>query len=352
MNQSLPPSITADHLTQMLRGAGVLPEGQVADVAQQSPRDTLLSRVVRLRLSYDREAPAAPSSLFLKVARDDRRDPSWLSGRQEVAFYTDVASQFAPGLVPRCFDADWNAETNLWHLLIEDLTETHAVATAWPLPPSYAQCETIVGTLARIHAQWWDHPQLGVSVGAWSGADELENIRQGFATQFAGFADHLGDALSADRRDLYRRLIDALPRLQQRYHSHRHATIIHGDAHMWNCVLPRDPPQGARFFDWDAWRVDVATSDLAYMMAMHWHPERRQHYESPLLDFYHRTLVAHGVAHYDRRALADDYRRSALTLLRRPVWQWSMKIPPVVWWSNLERIVMAIDDLGSRELLG
>jgi hypothetical protein len=28
------------------------------------------------------------------------------------------------------------------------------------------------------------------------------------------------------------------------------------------------------------------------------------------------------------------------------------QIPPLIWWNNLERILMAIDDLGVRELLG
>jgi hypothetical protein len=27
-------------------------------------------------------------------------------------------------------------------------------------------------------------------------------------------------------------------------------------------------------------------------------------------------------------------------------------IPPVVWWNNLERIFLAVDDLDCRELLG
>jgi hypothetical protein len=26
-------------------------------------------------------------------------------------------------------------------------------------------------------------------------------------------------------------------------------------------------------------------------------------------------------------------------------------IPPVIWWNNLERILLAVDDLGCRELL-
>jgi hypothetical protein len=28
-----------------------------------------------------------------------------------------------------------------------------------------------------------------------------------------------------------------------------------------------------RIFDWDVWRIDVATDDLAYMMALHWFPD-------------------------------------------------------------------------------
>ena len=34
-----------------------------------------------------------------------------------------------------------------------------------------------------------------------------------------------------------------------------------------------------------------------------------------------------------------------------PVWQASVDLPPVIWWSHLERITLAVDDLGSRELL-
>ena len=39
------------------------------------------------------------------------------------------------------------------------------------------------------------------------------------------------------------------------------------------------------------------------MMAVHWYPDRRRRMERPLLDLYHRALLAHGVAGYDRRAL-------------------------------------------------
>ena len=73
--------------------------------------------------------------------------------------------------------------------------------------------------------------------------------------------------------------------------------------------------------------------------------------ERPLLDCFHAALVENGVRGYDRQALDEDYRLSALWQATTPIWQANGKIPPVIWWNNLERIFLAIDDLGCRELL-
>ena len=102
-----------------------------------------------------------------------------------------------------------------------------------------------------------------------------------------------------ERRQLYDRLIEAAPRLRQRYLSHRNVTIAHGDAHVWNCLLPRDAESDdARFFDWDCWHIDVGTSDLAYMIAMHWYPDRRRRIRAALA-----RPVSRGVVGARRRKL-------------------------------------------------
>ena len=51
------------------------------------------------------------------------------------------------------------------------------------------------------------------------------------------------------------------------------------------------------------------------------------------------------------RALDDDYRLSVLWLLARHVWQAASNIPPLIWWNNLERTLLAIDDPGCADLL-
>jgi hypothetical protein len=331
----------------------VLDDGRVVSVEAEAPRDQLLSRVVRLRLDYEGAAAAAPRSLILKIALPGPGITGpYVQGEREVAFYGKIAPATPAGLVPRCFDAAWQAETRQWHLLLEDLTDTHEIATPWPMPPDEKMCRRMVQTLARFHAAWWDDPRLGGEIGTRLDAETARQAMQSHAGAFERFADHLGDRLSPERRQLYERFFAAADGLQARVLTHRNVTLVHGDAHVWNCFVPKDGSDDLRYFDWDTWRIGLPSSDLAYMMATHWYPERRRRFERPLLDHYCAALLAHGVQGYDRAALAEDYRRSVLMQLLMPVLQWSIGIPAFVWWSHLERITAAIDDLDCRVLLG
>ncbi|MBN8943961.1 MAG: aminoglycoside phosphotransferase [Rhizobiales bacterium] len=353
MATPLPPEMAdADHLTEALRRSGALAGGRVVDVAVERSFPTILSHIFRLRLTYEGAADGAPGALVLKAGLIERPGGPWHGGQHEVAFYRDVAPAMPAGLMPRCFDAHVDPETGAWHLLLEDLSDSHAIATQWPLPPTIAQCERIVRTRARFQAAWWDDPRLGLAIGRWDDSAATDLNRQGLAERFARFADDLGDRLSAPRRALYERFLDSWPRLIARYHSHRAITIVQGDAHVWNCFLPRgEGPDDGRLFDWDGWRLDVGSDDLAYMMAVHWYPDFRAQAEQHLLDCHHDALIAGGVQGYDRRALQEDYRLSALWQIATPVWQHANGIPPVIWWNNFERIHLAVDDLGCRELL-
>jgi thiamine kinase-like enzyme len=350
---AVPPAANADYLTAALRKSGALAEAQVCNVALISSQKKLRSYTFRLRLDYEGSAGDAPPSLILKMGHLDSAGHPSYANRHEIAFYRDIAPTLPERLVPRCFEAVDATDNSAWHLLLEDLTDSHFIATEWPLPPTLRQCENIVQALARFHAAWWDDPRLGVSVGSWHDSDAFDQYLRSFAEQFARFTDRFGELMPPDRRDLYERLLDRAPHLLLRYHSHRNLTLIHSDAHSWNVFLPRlGGDENVRLFDWEGWSIDSATDDLAYMMAMLWYPDRRRRIERPLLDSYHAALLAQGVNGYDRRALDDDYRLSALWLITRPIWQAANNIGPRVWWNNLERIMLAVDDLGCRELLG
>ena len=348
---ALPQSVTPESLTLALRRAGVLREGRVAAVEAENARSTVLSRIVRLRLTYEGEAAGAPASLIFKTGLPERLAGGWNGGRQEAEFYAKVAPAMPPGLLPRCFEAEWDERTSDWRLLLEDLGDSHKIVTAWPLPPTFSECETILRAWARFHAHWWDDPRLGESIGSWGDAKAVDEFLQRLAGKVAQFEERLADRLPPARRDVYQLLLDRAPRLLKRTDSRRAVTIVHGDAHVWNSFLPRDGGSDVRLFDWDSWRLGVATEDLAYMMAVHWYPDRRRLMESRLLDLYHDELQSRGVRDYDRRALTADYRLSALWAIVIPVFQAGANIPTVIWWNNFERIHLAVEDLECRELL-
>jgi thiamine kinase-like enzyme len=312
----------------------------------------LRSHTFRLRLEYEGQSAGAPNTIVLKSGHLDSIGRSWYANRREIAFYRELGSAASVGLAPRCYEAVDATDITAWHLLLEDLTDTHFIATEWPLPPTLAQCEIIAQALARFHALWWDSPHLGTSVGIWQDADAFDRELRIFAETLAQFTNRFGEFIPLERRELYERLLDQAPRLLARYHSHRNLTIVHGDAHSWNFFLPRlGGYENVRLIDWEDWHIRSATDDLAYMMAMLWYPDRRRRLEELLLDRYHAELLAQGVAGYDREMLTDDYRRSVLWLILRPVRQAMNKIGPRVWWNNLERIMLAVDDLGCRDLL-
>jgi phosphotransferase family enzyme len=351
-NESLPNGVTSDGLTRALLHCGALGEGRVSYVAVENARSTVLSRIFRLRLTYEEPAGDAPASLIFKTGLPERLNAAWSGGRQEVAFYANVASAMPAGSVPRCFEAHWDEQTKDWRLLLEDLTDSHFIATTWPLPPTFEECQRIIHARARFHAYWWDDPRLGASVGQWGDAEAVQAYLKRLEGRLSQFVDRMGDRLPRERRELYEAVLDRAPNLLARTDSRRNVTIVHGDAHTWNCFLPRDGGGDVRLFDWDGWRLGVATDDLAYMMAVHWYPDRRRRIERPLLDTYHSSLLELGVNGYDRSALDDDYRLSALWQIVTPVFQAGANIPTVIWWNNFERIFMAVDDLGCRELLG
>jgi hypothetical protein len=148
---------TADveYLKHLLRGSEVLGDGHIRDIVVEGSQARLRSRIFRLRLTYDGTTANAPNFIILKTGFPDRTDGlASPTAAREIAFYNDVAPFMSTRLVPRCFGTGWNVNQTAWHLLLEDLTDSHFVATKVPFPPTMTQCESIMEAQAHFHAQW------------------------------------------------------------------------------------------------------------------------------------------------------------------------------------------------------
>src|SRR2546430_2561204 len=126
-SESLPRVAQAEYLSEALRRSGALNDGRVRDVVVENSKATILSRIMRLRLSYDGVAFGAPSSIILKTGLPERAHAKWNSGRHEVAFYRKRAAARHAGVLPNYIEAVGEEETDGYHFLPEDHPDTHSI---------------------------------------------------------------------------------------------------------------------------------------------------------------------------------------------------------------------------------
>jgi thiamine kinase-like enzyme len=355
---SLNPVAAAEWLPNMLKRNGHLKEGR-AEAFYGRTFQTFFATFHRLNIVYSPDAaPQLPSRMLLKIPFSD--NPSALEMGQKEVFGYRALREFMPGApIPRCFESFINAETGHSRLLLEDLSETHFRADG-KRPVSRRQWETCAEALADLHAFWWESESLGAATGGIgevmdeAAVREAERLNRDSLPKF--FAEMSGE-LSAEQQKMYTEVMEILPAFwRRRYTSRRRNTLIHGDAHSWNFLLPADPEaageQGRAFIiDLATLRVRPATNDLAYLMALKWRREQRAEMEMDLLRHYHSALTARGVKDYAWEDCLLDYRHSVLIHLFTPVVQCAGGyLSGEIWRANVARINAAYDDLNCAEL--
>jgi Ecdysteroid kinase-like family len=335
--------ITAITLSRWLRRSGTLPCGDVVGLQVELEIDTTISLLTFLTATYTPDAPSdSPRHLVVKSPL--------ITEVSELRFYGLLAPVLGTPPLVRCYAAIEDGDCDPGTLVLEDVRSTHD-NPPWPIPPSRNQCEAALETLARVHAQWWEAPALGNTVGQLHTPESLTTMVQGIAAHLPSFMDAVGDALTAEARRVYERVFGSSLKPWMRLTDRHALTIIHGDAHTWNFLFPRSGDGAALLIDWQVWHVDLGARDLAFFIALHWYPSRRRELERPLIRHYHQCLLKYGVENYSFDELWLDYRRCVVRNLTIPILFWSRGMKPEGWWHRLECALASYRDLECDELV-
>lgn len=271
MSQSVPSSplkISADWLSHALSEQSLHPV-RVEKVEIQAGTQWNVAETAFVSVSYQSASTSLPTRLFIKIRANPDPLADIFPGEQ--AFYTSAVGANLP--IAPCLASLRDPTTGATCIILEDLSTTHD-ATPWPLPPNLSRCHQAVRSLAEFHACWvQDNPE---------GALHRENaLNKLFLEMLPHFLEHLGDRLSSDRAELLTQVCLKIPGLKaERYKSGQPITRIHGDAHFWNILYPKDSENSAALLiDFEDWRIDFAGLDLALLIAMHWYPQRRALHE-------------------------------------------------------------------------
>jgi len=346
--------VTPDWLTGLFRRKGLLSENRVVDIQITPFKATNISKAYFLQVSYLVATTDVPTRLFVKLPTPDDR---WKD--KEIEFYTRVAPfmlrswEESQSLFLKCYDAAYMPATNHSHLILEDVSETH-FTNQGRMPPSKRLGELVIDAYACFHAFWWEHDWLGQRVGKLLTGDAIDEAIETAQMKLTDFVQIAGNEIKQPQYNVLNAVVSGWPaRRRQRVVTGVGVTLVHRDPHPLNFLYPYDSEHHrVKLIDWQSWRVDTGTDDLAYLMACHWPLAELESVELEFVQRYYRQLVAHGVMHYSWDNCQYDYRASIIRCLFFLTAAWSpTKWANGMWWDRIQHGLAAFERWHCAELL-
>jgi hypothetical protein len=349
-----PRQVDAAWVEAALRTSGALDDGGVAAIELEPGRGRAWSRITRISVRY-REGSSGerPERLLLKLCGAE----GGLFGPSEVQYYSRDYIGLIDSPIPRCFDALYQESPRRYHLLLEDLSETHTNFD--DREPTAPYAESLAESLATLHAHRWGAERLG-DIG----------LRLPEREDFTRYMAHVGRGLEpllalteveleASWPPRLRRMIAGLvERYTTRADNPHGITKIHGDLNPGNILAPIEGPAPIYLidhqpFDWSltCW---LGVSDLVTVMVLWWDTPVRRTLEMSTLHRYHAVLLARGVTGYTFDQLTQDYRLCIAEAIAVAI-EWCVleedrERMRWLWSTQLRRALTAYDDLCCDEI--
>lgn len=270
---------------------------------------------IKLRVRYTPDTTTAnelPTDIVLKLARTDIQIGP-LYGN-ETRFYRRLAREVGIE-IPLCLGAVFNPETQLFAMLLGDLSTAGARFPNVMDETSEAHITGLVEILAKLHARYWDSPRFNGDL-SW-----YETHVTGTLAEFMNYNCPIVATHGLKDDKFKRELVEELgttaedlikgTRAVQVHQSKLAQTICHGDAHYGNTYIHADGRVG--LCDWQLTARGHCMHDVNYTIITALSIGQRRKLERRLLEFYIDRLRAFGVKNPPSfNEIWNEYRRGVI----------------------------------------
>ena len=251
-------------------------------------------------------------------------------GRSEVDYYLrDYVDMPQPPLV-RCYEAQFDPVAG-YHLLLEDLSETHH--NRREAPPTLAYGLAVAEAMGRLHRHHGNSACVP-DEACWQ--RYFNEIRPGIEPM-----ERATEQAFLERFVAHARL------LRERWSDPCGMTLLHGDLNPTNILTPKTAETPVYFldrqpFDWSL-TYGLGTYDLAYFLILWWPEETRSAHEQTLLRCWYDAFSQSG---YSWEQAQTDWHLSVEQCLHVPL-EWCSKPETLtkmrwLWHTQLGRIQAAL----------
>ena len=264
----------------------------------------------KLRMALQTNDPDFPETVIVKGCFEPHSQAMVPNQLGEALAYARIVPSLPELETISCFFVQADAEEGS-ALIMEDLARRGADCLDARQPiASFALAADALDSLARLHARWWNAPELG-SDGPFGFTAALEQLT--IPSYDAVLADPaaLQRTLSQPRGSAVSTELHDGPRLLAGFHAARRndrglaLVLAHGDPHLSNLYVTADGRAG--LLDWTCLRVPWAF-DVAYFMAGCLDVTDRRRWEQPLLQHYLSCLARNGASAPGFDDAWDGYR--------------------------------------------
>jgi aminoglycoside/choline kinase family phosphotransferase len=215
-----------------------------------------------------------------------------------------------PVRCPELIHGEFDPETSLGFMLMEDCSHCDSFDQTDPVPSSLETLQSFTIAAAKFHAHWWesetmsemdhvlhkDNPVRHTIIDLI--ADTWQNILKGGP----GF-----DQIPEEGRGIAQFFADNITDWSRFKWPTENVSLMHHDYRVDNIFLDTDTHEPV-IFDWQGASVGPAIYDLAYLLATGYEPDFRREHEMNLVSLYHKTLVDQGISGYSMEEAVNDYK--------------------------------------------
>lgn len=309
-------------LTAALRSSGVLKDATVTGCprVQIGQGVGILGELARVTLQYDRPEPGAPKTLIAKIPTADPggKGIAQMLGfyEKEARFYVDLCDSVGVRTARGYYSAG-DPEAVKYVILMEDLS---AIPIGDQVKGATAEeCHTLTTEVAKLHAKWWESPELDALDWVPAGNSDLIKLAAvAYAQSLEPFLANFGDHLSAQEREMAVAYMHRMNPMQDEFASAPN-TLCHGDLRLDNVFWgSSDGKAPVTLVDWQIAIKARGTYDVAYFMSQSVDPQVRASIEENVVRDYQKTLAENGVKGYSFDNAWDDYRVSVMFCFTYP----------------------------------
>jgi hypothetical protein len=316
--------LTAEWLTEALRSTGVLAAARVTAYEAEPINGVkgMTGQLVRLRLAYDRDEPAAPPTLVAKFSAPDPEGRALIYGmgfyEREVRFYRQLAAQ-TPMRTPRCYFGALDPDESAALLLLEDLGAAGNGSTLDGC--SIVEAEVAMRGLAALHAAWWQSSQLADA--SWLDLRSLISVEQSpaiFQQAWEPFLARMGAQATDEIHELGAWLQLYMAPLFAYLYQTAPFTLVHNDVQADNLFFAGEGLNLSLVtLDWQLATRGHALLDVASFLGGNVTTADRRAHEQRLLQIYHALLIEKGVRDFTFAQCWEEYRLAMVQPVSRTI---------------------------------